>query len=162
MTQFKIGCAVFVSLCLLLPAPTTAQKPSSPKLLIAFASYRARPKHPNIFFYEHDGVGEGKLLGKIAGTPQGATAEGHPSLSHDGRYCAFTYELENNPGRISFWDRKDQKLLDQPDINTSPNAQMGPSLSAGGNLIAFSAWNRPGAGQGWHVFLFDRGTKKLL
>jgi Tol biopolymer transport system component len=139
-----------------------AQNPPGSKLLIAFASYRDRPKHPNIFFYEHDGISGGKILGK-AGTPTGATAEGHPSLSHDGRYCAFTFELENNTGQIYFWDRKEQKLLEHPALNNSPNAQMGPSLSRDGNLIAFSAWGRPGAaGQGWHVFLYDRTARKTL
>src|ERR1700757_947856 len=120
-------------------AALPAQNPAGSKLLIAFASYRDRPKHPNIFFYEHDGIASGKILGKV-GTPTGATAEGHPSLSHDGRYCAFTFELENNTGQIYFWDRKDQKLVEHPDLNNSPNAQMGPSLSRDGNLIAFGAW----------------------
>jgi Tol biopolymer transport system component len=148
---------------LLPPAPATAQKPATTKLLIAFGSYRERPKHPNIFFYEHDGVSTGQLLGKIAGTPKGATAEGHPSLSQDGRYCAFTFELENNTGRINFWDRKEQKLVEHPVLNSSPNALMGPSLSSDGNLIAFAGWGRPGAGgQGWHVFLYDRVAKKTL
>jgi Tol biopolymer transport system component len=138
-----------------------AQKAAAPKLLIAFGSYRDRPKHPNIFFYEHDGVGEGKITGRV-GTPRNvASAEGHPSLSADGRYCAFTFELENNTGRIYFWDRKEQKLIEHADMNSSPNAQMGPSLSADGNLIAFGALNRPGGvGQGWHVFLHDRAAKK--
>src|SRR5437764_6942335 len=82
-----------------------AQKATAPKLLIAFGSYRDRPKHPNIFFYEHDGVGSGQVVGKVTGTTRAASAEGHPSLSQDGRYCALTFELENNPGRINFWDR---------------------------------------------------------
>src|SRR2546421_12923399 len=139
-----------------------AQKASAVRLLIAFGSYRDRPKHPNIFFYEHDGIASGKILGKV-GTPTGATAEGHPSLSHDGRYCAFTFELENNTGQIYFWDRKEQQLVEHPALNHSPNAQMGPSLSRDGNLIAFSAWGRPGAaGQGWHVFLYDRVARKML
>lgn len=146
----------------LLPAPLFAQDASAVKLLIAFGSYRDRPKHPNIFFYQHDGAGTGKILGK-AGTQQGATAEGHPSLSHDGRFCAFTFEVENNTGRISFWDRKENKLVEHPDMNNSPNALMGPSVSSDSNLIAFSGWGRPGAGgQGWHVFLFDRAAKKIV
>jgi Tol biopolymer transport system component len=145
-----------------LSAVLPAQNPAGSKLLIAFASYRDRSKHPNIFFYEHDGVASGKILGKV-GTQTGATAEGHPSLSHDGRYCAFTFEQENNTGQIYFWDREEQHLVEHPAINNSPNAQMGPSLSRDGNLIAFSAWNRPGAaGQGWHVFLYDRAAKKTL
>jgi Tol biopolymer transport system component len=143
-------------------AALPAYDPPASKLLIAFASYRDRPKHPNIFFYEHDGIASGKVLGKV-GTPTGATAEGHPSLSHDGRYCAFTFELENNTGQIYFWDRKEPRLVEHPALNDSPNAQMGPSLARGGNLIAFSAWGRPGAaGQGWHVFLYDRAAKKTL
>src|SRR5262249_41189131 len=133
------------------------------KLLIAFGSYRDRPKHPNIFFYEHDGVSKGEIVGKV-GTPRNvASAEGHPSLSLDGRFCAFTFELENNTGRIYFWDRKEQKLVDHSVLNSSPNAQIGPSLSADGNLIAFSAWARPGAGgQGWHVFLYDRKANNTV
>jgi Tol biopolymer transport system component len=157
--KFLVGLvAVGIGLAAAPPAPS----PPGAKLLIAFASYRDRPKHPNIFFYEHDGIGSGKLLGKV-GTQTGATAEGHPSLSHDGRYCAFTFELENNTGQIYFWDRKEQQLVEHPAMNNSPNAQMGPSLSSDGNLIAFSAWGRAGAaGQGWHVFLYDRVAKQPL
>jgi Tol biopolymer transport system component len=143
--------------------PTPAQPPPSPKLLIAFASYRDRPKHPNIFFYEHDGVAKGKIVGTV-GTPRGmASAEAHPCLSHDGRYCAFIFELENKTGQIKYWDLKEQKLVELPIINDSPNAQMAPSCTSDGNLLAFTAWNRPGgAGPGWHVYLYDRGSKKLL
>jgi Tol biopolymer transport system component len=158
-------CFFFVLFCVFcghsLYAP--AQKAAAPRLLIAFGSYRDRPKHPNIFFYEHDGIGNGKIVGKVGTQRNIASAEGHPSLSHDGRFCAFTFELENNTGRIYFWDRKEAKLVEHPAMNNSPNAQMGPSVSSDGNLIAFSAWARPGAaGQGWHVFLYDRGAKKTV
>src|SRR5437763_15429874 len=100
-----------------------AQEPPEPRLLIAFASYRERPKHPNIFFYEHDGKSSGKIVGSVA-TPRGvASAEGRPTLTLDGRLCAFTFELENQTGRIQCWDRKENKLDDLPTINDSPNAQ---------------------------------------
>ena len=72
-----------VLLVLTLSVPTVpAQKPASPKLLIAFASYRDRPKHSNIFFYEHDGVATGKILGS-AGTPRNMASV--PSVT--GRYA---------------------------------------------------------------------------
>ncbi len=159
----SLSVLICVHLWLLFPVPAAEDKPAAPRLLIAFGSYRERPKHPNIFFYEHDGVSSGKMAGKVTGTPKGATAEGHPSLSRDGRYCAFTYELENNTGRIYYWDRQDQKLIEHPELNNSPNALAGPSMSADGNLIAFAGWARPGAaGQGWHVFLFDRQAKKTV
>ena len=67
------------------------------RVLIAFSSYRARPLHPNIYFYEHDGVESGKIVGGTATPRPGANAEAHPSLTRDGRYCAFTFEVENNP-----------------------------------------------------------------
>jgi Tol biopolymer transport system component len=157
-----LPCAVGL-LCCLSAIPQPAPPSTAGKLLIAFASYRERPKHSNIFFYEHDGIASGKIVGSV-GTPRGvASAEAHPSLSHDGRYCAFTFEMENQTGRINCWDRKEKKLVDLPKINDSPNAQMAPSLAADGNLLAFSAWNRPsGPGPGWHVFLYDRSLKKLL
>jgi Tol biopolymer transport system component len=140
-----------------------AQKATPSKLLIAFASYRERPKHPNIFFYEHDGVSKGKIIGSVGTQRKMDSAEAHPTLSHDGRYCAFTFELENKTGQIYLWDLQDQKLIHMPAINETPNAQMGPAFSGDGNLIAFAAWKRPGgAGQGWHVYLFDRAAKKLL
>jgi Tol biopolymer transport system component len=156
-----------ILLCLLIAfiviVPTVpAQKPTPIKLLIAFASYRERPKHSNIFFYEHDGIATGKITGSV-GTPRAiASAEGHPSLSHDGRYCVFTYEVENKTSRINCWDLKEQKLVELPVINDSQNAVLGPSSSGDGNLIAFTTWNREGGpGPGWHVFLFDKSAKKL-
>jgi Tol biopolymer transport system component len=154
---------VWAPLWLAAPTPATGSKAPAARLLIAFASYRDRPKHPDIFFYEHDGVGRGEVVGKV-GTPRNiACASGHPSLSHDGRSCAFTFEVENQTGRISLWDRKEQKLVEHPALNNSPNAQMGPSLSGDGNLVAFAAWGRPGAaGPGWHVFLYDRAARKLV
>ena len=79
------------------------------KLLIAFASYRERPKHPNIFFYEHDGKASGKIVGSVATPRAVASAEAHPSLTPDGRLCAFTFELENQTGRIQCWDLKEQQ-----------------------------------------------------
>src|SRR5215831_7953716 len=158
----RFGAALLVT-SLGLAAALPAQSLPGSKLLIAFGSYRDRPKHPNIFFYEHDGISRGEIVGKV-GTPRNVdSAAGHPSLSGDGRFCAFTFELENTTGQIYFWDRKEQKLVEHPALNNSPNAQMGPSLSRDGSLIAFSAWGRPGAaGQGWHVFLYDRVAKKTL
>src|SRR5581483_8581869 len=154
---------ILPALFLLAGAPLSAQKAAPAKLLIAFASYKERPKHPNIFFYEHDGIGSGKIVGSVATPRAVASADAQPSLSHDGRYCAFTYELENKTSRIYCWDLAEQKLIELGPINDSPNAQLSPSLSRDGNLIAFSAWNRPGGpGPGYHVYLFDKATKKLL
>jgi hypothetical protein len=50
------------------PLFALAQQPAAdpPKrLLIAFSSYRDRPKHAQVYFYEHDGVAKGKIVGSI-------------------------------------------------------------------------------------------------
>jgi Tol biopolymer transport system component len=152
-----------VAALLCVAALLPAQEPGPIKLLIAFSSYRERPKHPNIFFYEHDGVANGKIIGSVGTQRAMASADSHPTLSHDGRFCAFTFELENNTGRINFWDMNEKKLIELPAINTSPNAQMSPSISGDGKFLAFAAWNRPGAvGQGWNLFLYDLTAKKLV
>jgi Tol biopolymer transport system component len=140
--------------------PLSAAEQPQVKLLLAFASYRERPRHPKIYFYEHDGASTGKIIGSIDAVNQ--RSDYHPSLSHDGRYCAFASELENQTGRIQLWDVKEKKLVDLPALNDSPNAQMSAALAGDGKLLAFTAWNRPGASQRWDIFLYDVTAKKLL
>ncbi len=150
--------------CSVVSFSNAAAPPANPqaklKLLIAFSSYRERPLHPKVYFYEHDGVASGKIIGSI--DPLNQRSDYHPSLSHDGRFCAFASELENQTGRIQLWNIKDKKLIDLPALNASPNAQMGPCLSGDGKLLAFAAWNRPGASPRWDIFLYDVVAKKLL
>src|SRR5687767_13408026 len=87
--------------------------PSPPvKLLIAFASYRERRLHPKVYFYEHDGVATGKIVGGIDAVNQ--RSDHQPKLSADARYCAFAGELENQTSRILLWDRKEKKLVPEP------------------------------------------------
>jgi Tol biopolymer transport system component len=155
--RFPMSRFLCLLLLLLVIVPAPAQ---DVKLLIAFASFRERRLHPKVYFYEHDGVGSGKIVGSIDAVNQ--RSDYRPSLSHDGRYCAFASELENQTGRISFWDRKEKKLVVLPKINDSPNAQLSPSLSGDGKLLAFTAWNRPGASTRWNVLLYDTAGKKLL
>src|SRR5262245_30958838 len=105
-----------------------ASDPPKQKLLIAFASFKERPKQPTIYFYEHDGVGEGKVVGRIPTV--NLRSDSHPSLSRDGRYCAFASEIENQTSKIFLWDREEKKLIDLPKVvNDTPNAKLHPSLS---------------------------------
>lgn len=164
-----------VMLCLTFLAggltPLAAQPAAefTPKLLIAFASVKERraPPYPKIYFYEHDGVANGKIVGSIdtIGTETNKSrADMHPSLSHDGRYCAFSAQIGVTDGaRIEVWDRTEKKLLTLPDLNISTNVhQMTPSFSGDGNHIAFSAWNRPGGTPRWGVYLYDIPGKKFV
>jgi len=145
---------------LALDTPAAPPENESVKLLIAFSSFRERKLHPKVYFYEHDGVGDGKIVGSIDAVNQ--RSDYHPSLSHDGRFCAFASELENQTGRIQLWDVRDKKLVElAAAVNDSPNGQMGPGLSGDGKWLAFSAWNRPGVGPRWDLLLYDVAAKKL-
>jgi Tol biopolymer transport system component len=151
------------------PAWSHAEEPVPAKLLIAFASVRERraPPYPKIYFYEHDGVSKGKLVGSIdtIGTEVNKSrADMHPALSPDGRFCVFSAQLGVTDGaRIEVWDRHDKKLLDLPDLNVSKDVhQMTPSWTVDGKRIAFSAWNRPGGTPRWGVYLYDTGVKKIV
>jgi Tol biopolymer transport system component len=129
------------------------------KLLVAFSSYKDRPKHPQISFYEHDGVSQGKIAGSIDTVTN--RSDYHPSLSLDGRYCTFASELENQTSKIFLYDREEKRLIDLPQINASPNALLHPTLSGDGKWLAFAGWNRPGASQRWDIALYDVAAKKF-
>lgn len=163
-----------LSLCVLLAgvefaAAQPAVESSASKLLFAFSSVRERraPPYPKVYFYEHDGVSTGKLLGSIDSITMGTNftrADMHPSLSSDGRFCAFSAQYGvTDGGRIEIWDRVEKKLVPFPAINDFPNVhQMTPSLSGNGSLVTFSAYARPGGSPRWGLFLYDLTTKKFL
>jgi Tol biopolymer transport system component len=149
------------------PGQAAAQS-TGPKLLLAFASVRERraPPYPRIYFYEHDGVASGKLVGSIESIDKGANnvrSDMSTSLSRDGRFCAFSAQIgTTDGGRIEIWDRKEGKLLPLT-VNDGGDAhRTNPSLSGDGKLVAFSAWAQPGGSPRWGVYLFDVSARKLL
>jgi Tol biopolymer transport system component len=132
---------------------------AEPQVLIAFSSYRERPQQPGVYFYQHDGLGSGKIL---EGIPQvGKRSDNRASLSVDGRFCAFAAEIENEVSKILLWDRTEKKLVDLPAINDSPNAQLWPALAGDGRSLIFAAWNRPGSSQRWDLFRYDVPGRRL-
>jgi Tol biopolymer transport system component len=151
-------CVLLLVAAALAAGPPAADPPPG-RLLLAFASYRERPKHPKVYFYEHDGVAAGHIVGAIDSTNN--RSDYRPALSQDGRLCAFASELENQTGRVLLWDMRAKKLIDLPALNDSPNAQMHPTLSGDGTLLAFAVWNRPGGSPRWDVVLYDVAAKKL-
>ena len=149
-----IGC---ISLVSAQPVPV----PSGPaKLLIAFASVRERrdPPYPRIYFYEHDGVANGKLLGFVEAPGMGVNktrSDMHPALTRDGRFCAFSAQFGVTDGaRIDIWDRQEKKYLTLPEIHGLPKVhEMSPSFSGDGKLFTFTAWAWPGGSTRWSVLL---------
>ncbi len=164
-----ISCFLLCALCASVVQPLLSQPPAAPKLLLAFASTRERwdPPYPKIYFYEHDGVANGKLLGSVDSITGGVNktrADMHPSLSRDGRLCAFCSQFGVlDGGRVEIWDRQEKKLLELPSVQENPKIhQMGASLAGDGKIVAFSAWARPGRTSRWGVFLYDLPAKKVI
>lgn len=160
--------------CFLLVAALLDGAPAQPaaesvKLLLAFSSTRERrdPPYPKIYFYEHDGVGAGKILGSVDSVSGGVNksrADMHPSMSRDGRFCAFCSQFGvADGGRVEIWDRKENKLVALPAVQENPKIhQMGAALSGDGKLVAYMAWARPGSTTRWGVFLYDVVGKKTI
>ena len=131
-----------------------------PKLMIAYGAYHPRKQQPTIYLYQHDGESRGKVAGEVKSEPK--RSDYHPSLSADGKLCAFAAELENETSRILVWDLEQQKLLELPDINKSPNAQLHAAMGGDGKLVAFAAWRHPESDGRWDVLLYDVGGKRRL
>ncbi|MCI0685055.1 MAG: hypothetical protein L0Y71_23400 [Gemmataceae bacterium] len=148
-----LGCTPFI-------VPSQAQNPAGKtKLLLAFSSYRDRPKQPGIYLYEHDGVASGKIVAAI--DTVNLRSDYHPSISLDGRYCVFASELENQTSRIFVWDFADKKLITLPTLNDSPNAQLHPTLTGDGRWIIYASFNKAGASQRWDLQLYDVKSQKF-
>jgi Tol biopolymer transport system component len=155
--------SLVVLLVVVLGSAGTVQSPSpSPaKLLLAFASYRDRPAFTTLYFYEHDGVSQGRLLDPIPTAFE--RADYHPSLTADGAVCAYAAkQVGGFPGYIQRWDVRGRKPLEQPAFNEGFAARMEPSLSGDGRLLAFTAWERPGGAGGWDAFLYDTQSRQLV
>lgn len=150
-----------VPAALLLPAvgraPVAAQ--STGRLLIALSSYKDNLGYPRIYFYRHDGMGAGAYLDS---PPPGNTrSDFRPALTPDGRLCLFNTEVVGQLSRFMLWNvpGKGEVPLAIPAVEA---ADMTPSLSADGNLVAFSSRGaRPGP-SGWNVFLYRRDPAGFL
>jgi Tol biopolymer transport system component len=168
MWRFLIGLFVAATFFGRATAQAPREAPGS-KLLIAFASLRDRPTPPyaKIYFYEHDGVANGRIVGSIDVVdkgPNSVRSDIHPSLTHDGRYCAFPAQLGiQDGGRIEIWDRQTKQVLPLPMLNDAPMVhRTWPSISGDGKRITFAAWAWPGVSARWDVLLYDVSTKKLM
>lgn len=139
-------------LCLALVTAADGQS-TAPKLVIALSSFRDRPLHPRLYFYEHDGTGQASQIGAIKAVR--VRVDTHPSLPLGARYCAYASELENNFGNIRVWDLKEKKQLeDLPGLRTEA-PEMEPCISHDGKWMVFAGWNRKGGPGGWNLFLYD-------
>ena len=142
----------------LLAAAGTAQEPR-PQLVLAYSSYREDLGYPRIYFYRHDGLGEGRPDG---GIPPGTTRSDHrPALARGGKLCAWTSEIVGKVSQINLWDLEARKEVPLPGLGANV-ADLGPTINADGSRLLFSSWRRPGPG-GWDLFEYERmGSRVTL
>jgi hypothetical protein len=125
---------------LLASAAGRAQEPG-PKLLLAYSSYREDLGYPRVYFYRHDGVGDGRGEG---GIPPGTTRSDHrPALAKAGKLCAWTSEVVGKVSQINLWDLEARKEIPLPNLGANV-ADLGPTMNAEGTQLFFSSWRRPG------------------
>jgi Tol biopolymer transport system component len=129
-------------------------------LLIAFASYRDRPKHAQVHFYEHDGVATGKIVGSIDTVTN--RQDYHPVLTRNAKLCVFASELENQTSKIFVYDMATKKLVTPAKLNASTGALLHPSVTSDGATIALAAWDKANAGQRWDLHFFDLAGQKPI
>jgi hypothetical protein len=149
-------------LCLMASSASAADLPASPSnvaLRLVVSSYRSRVQHPELYVYEHDGVGSGTL--KPAFPSVNKRSDHHPAFSVDGRYLVYASEPEGAPSTIGVWDFQESKLLELPGLNDSPHAQGNPVFGGLGGRIVFDAWLRPGQPGRWDLVGYDIAAKKV-
>lgn len=131
-------------------------------LLIAFSSYRRRGDAPDIYFYEHDGKSQGKLVEALPTETVRNRGDYRPCLSAEGALLAFSCQYrEGVTGELRLWDRKEKKLL--PVAEHHPGAADAQSaLSADGRWLVFTSWRRPGGMGGHDIVLHDLKEQKLV
>jgi len=142
----------------LLPLKGTAQP--APRLLLAFSSFRDRPLHPRLYFYEHDGAGQGRPAGGIP--PVDLRVDTHPTLARGGRLVACASELENSQSETRIWDRAaGQDVAGLAGLNLPDAVQIGAAISADGGWVAFASLRRPGPA-GWNVGLYRLAERLVV
>ena len=130
------------------------------RLLIAYSSFRDRPLHPRLYFYEHDGVGSGAQAGAIEAAP--LRVETRAALAEGGQLVACASEVENQPGDILLWHRGQRRVLESPPGLNSESPEIGAAISADGKVLACAAWQRSGLPAHWSIFLYDLTERRPL
>jgi Tol biopolymer transport system component len=136
--------------------------PGKPALAIAFASLRDRPAFASIHLYEHDGVGQGRLVATIPAANE--RADYHPVLYANGTRCLYSSKQVGGHGPLIMgWDLPEHKQLPEFRFNGRFAARVSPAVTQDGSLLLFCVWEDGLAGGGgWDLALYDARREQLI
>lgn len=136
----------------------TPLKAAPPRaLLLSWSSYKENVGYPRVYFYRHDGLGQGKLQGSIP--PGQERSDVQARLSGDGRLCFYNYEFVGKAAKLAAWDLAANQEVSLR-IPAADSVEMTPSPSNDGKWLAFSSLRR-GNGVGWNLFVLNLETGTL-
>jgi len=139
--------------------PVKAANPA--RLILAFASHRERPAFANIYFYRHDGVESGKIVGTVPALAE--RADSHPSLAAGGTICAYaSKQVGGFTPLVNLWHVGESRSLSGPAFNSDAGARIEPSLSGDGRLLALAMRGGANSIGGWDVALVDLRENKYV
>src|SRR5687767_2925849 len=98
-------------LTMLGPSARADEPQFTPMLRIALASNREHYWYPRIVVYEHDGVGQGRVI-KVLTSPE-KRLDHHPALTGDGKRLVYGREAEGGVGQITAWDLEKDTAADR-------------------------------------------------
>jgi hypothetical protein len=135
--------------------------PRRQRLVIAFSSLRERPAFANLYFYRHDGIGQGELKGAVPA--QFERADTRASLTVDGAQCAYaSKQVGGFTPLVNLWDRSENRALPAPGFNSQEGSRIEPALSGDGQWLAVCARGHSGSIGGWDVVLTELKTGKQV
>lgn len=136
-------------------------RPGRQRLIIAFSSLRERPAFANLFFYRHDGIGQGELAGSVPA--QFERADSHATLTADGTLCAYaSKQVGGFTPLVNVWNRRENRQAPALGFNSEAGSRIEPVVSGDGRWLAACARGHVNAIGGWDVFFFELATGKEI
>jgi len=136
------------------------ETPAAPRpLQIVFSSLRERPAFASLLVYQHDGVGDGRIVQRLPIEPD--TSFTRPSLMSDGRRCLFSVKQTGGflpHARLRDLTRDLVPPQRWPATESDPALRTDAVLSPDGRYVACSVLDAAGEAGGWDLQLFDRET----
>jgi Tol biopolymer transport system component len=147
------GAAILWCGLLALPGQSQAPRP----VRIAFASYREHVGHPHLYYYHHDGIATGAMIGDMPRPTDRSDFD--PFLTADGRLCAFNCEEVGKASRLGLWNVDERRVV-ETELPRSEAVDMSPCLANDGKRWVFASARRTAPG-GWNLYLFDQAGGKV-